>query len=366
MSLPSASSLQLAALCPGSQALPRVGHVSAAATKGTEKHEELERDTEKADALLSEAGLTPIPGAEQIREAAYAYDADTGATRFLGYGRGAYATANLGAREIPGTLDYLERTETDAQVVDYKNGRAEFVPVAADSYQLGFAALVAERPRVRVAFVFTADETRPWARWADYDEFDLADWRSKMRRLADKVEAARAAVAAGAQPELNTGDHCRWCPARNNCPAQVSLIRAAVNMDIDVLKANVEALMPGEAGVALAKVNAYLKPLLALRDLIYGYAGTTPIPLGNGKELREVVTSRRELDGAIAETVLTEISGPEVARACIERSITQAAMKRVLPAAEFKRAMAALDVAGAISVKEYRSVREVDAKDVSA
>ena len=76
-----------------------------------------------------------------------------------------------------------------------------------------------------------------------------------------------------------------------------------------------------------------------------------------------MVTTRREIDGDKAETVLTELSGPETARACIERSVTQAAMKRVLPAAEFKRAMAALDEAGAILVRESRTVREVNAKE---
>lgn len=371
MAEPSASAQQLAATCAGSAAQDRIGHAFEAAAKGSAKHAALESDTERADALLSVAGFAPIKGAEVRREAAFAYDVDTEKVRFLGYGRGAYATANLGPREVPGTLDYIEQTKTDAQVIDYKAGRPQFVPAAKDSYQLAFAALVSERPKVRAAFLFVADEEDPFARWVDYDAFDLADWRERFRRVADEVDAARAAVAKGEQPALTIGSHCRYCPARFGCKAITGLV-AIVHEQSATVEEKVDALMaaghPEQAYQLVKATEAAYKNFTAQADAmmerlyapVYAAARNDGIPLGNGKVVKLVATSRRSIDGDAGWTLLTEKYGPEVATAATEKKITQASLKAVLGAAKSREAMAALDDAGAVTVKTYSDVKEVD------
>jgi len=363
MRQPTASSLGLAARCPGSAALERVGHASEAADRGTVRHAALDDCPERAVALLAEVGLLfPSLAGEPRQEAAYAWNVDSGLVRYLGRGRASYAAAAIGPREIAGTVDLIAAGVNEALVVDWKFGRPENVTPIADNYQMGFAAVVAERPVVTAALVFISDGENAWADQATWDDFALADWREKLRRVADSVTKAHEAVAAGKAPHLTEGEHCRWCSAWNFCPAKTQLVRWMVG-DPAGVEDRLAQYTPDQKAKAWHLIRAVKDATRRAEDVLLGMARQEPIPLGDGRELREMVTTRREIDGDKAETVLTELSGPETARACIERSVTQAAMKRVLPAAEFKRAMAALDEAGAISVRESRTVREVNAKE---
>lgn len=368
--LPSASGLQLAAACPGSFALAHIGHLTAAANSGTDKHKVFESDPARATKVMADVGLAPPHGATVRQEAAFSYHVDFSEVRFLGYGRSAYAGAEIGPREIPGTLDYLAQAPGEAVVGDFKFGRPEFVHPAKSAYQLGFAALVSARPRVRAGFVFAADESEAWAdRAPEWDDFDLNDWRQRMRRLAEKVHEAHAAVARGEQPELNTGAHCTYCPAKNGCPAHVGLIKEALGLDMQDLNARISELLPDQAGAALDKVDAYLRPLQQLRGTILGYARGTPIPRANGKVLAQIKNEQeRVVNADAAWKIIADRYGEEAANeACTLKSSWSAiteATRAVRKRGDIKSMREEMEAAGAIRTVELKpTLKEVRPDD---
>mgnify|MGYP001616514068 FL=1 len=363
--LPSSSAAQLAAKCAGSAALDHAGHDSPAADKGTDSASRLEHRPGEAVSILAAVGL-PTEGPIQ-QEEAYAYNVDTGAVRHLGHGRGAYRAANIGEREIPGTPDLTG----PRLAVDFKAGRAEFVAAAEQNYQLAFAALVAGSPPVTAAIVYTADEDDPWKDSVTWDALDLAGWAAKFRDLADKVQAAQAAVAAGKQPELTTGAHCRYCPAVSRCPAMTGLATVAMGAPMEIV-GRAKAMMgdghPEQAWALYKATEAAWKKvteqvetavLAAMREPLYALAWDHGIPLGNGKMVRAREVSKRYIDGEKAQTILTEAFGPEAVNAATTKSITQSSLKAVLGAAETRRAMKILADNDALTIKVSQELKEV-------
>ncbi len=352
--LPSASKLDLAAKCAGSAALPRVGRISVAAVAGQTAHASLEADPKKASAILDAVGLAVPNGAVIRQEAAFLYDVRSGAVRFLGYGRESYGTANppRGEYEIGATLDYLAQGNGEALVADWKAGQARLVGPAGSSYQLGVAALIAERPTVRAAFVFVKDDGEEWADRVQLDAFDLADWRDKLRALADRVKAAQESVAAGSMPALTEGDHCRWCPVAptGTCPALVGLVKAALSEDPADLRERVESaidagtLDPADASTALDRVQKRIKALRYMEDRLHAYARIVPLPRPGGKVLTEIRTSsERVVDAGAAHQILAARYGEEIANAACPRESSKSAIKDATAGARGRGELAALE-----------------------
>jgi len=353
--------IERVAVCAGSGALVQIRSVNEKQAAGTEKHEAKAADPSGAARLISDLGLLPAGEVELHREIAFAWDVDRRRVRVLD---GPRKYDDLTDREVGGTVDLAAVGESELTIVDWKFGRREYVTRAKDNLQLRFYALCATEWRgldsARVALVFESDDSGPSADPAVLDSMDLAAFASELRRIVDRLQAARRDVEAGRIPPLTEGAHCTFCPAFSLCPAKLALARALARPDD--LEAALQALAPDQMP-SLWKAKERAKEVIRrIEDFVNGYARENGIDLGGGKVVREVERSVREIDGSKADRILGEHFGHEVARAIVEKAVTQAQMKRILSKGEFLAAMQLLDDAGAIRVKTSRTVREVAAR----
>lgn len=121
---------------------------------------------------------------------------------------------------VTGSMDYLGDVLGDPWVDDLKTGRH---PTAPDDPQILFYALAAwlmgEKKADRVVTSITHWPRSPVGGLPDryWGEISAEDLDSFHRRLI--MGRRKRAWADPERPELQVGPHCRYCPARANCPA---------------------------------------------------------------------------------------------------------------------------------------------------
>lgn len=138
-------------------------------------------------------------------------------------------------------------------VIDFKSGYAKHVTAASKSWQLRCQALLAwkeygERSqRIRVAFV----KPEAWSE-LDYCDFTVFD-------LQQIEQAVNLHLWHTQQPDAprSAGEHCKWCPARANCPEALAWSVAPIQSLKVVSQSNGGITKKGAAElVALAPVEA--------------------------------------------------------------------------------------------------------------
>lgn len=380
-----ASALERNAKCLLSAILPKVRRENADASAGTAKHAFL------ADALdcgSAEDAIARVP--EEYRdecaaldlsqlpagypgtcaaEVSFTFNIETGDGRELGRGLGR-DYQGIEDDEIPGTADVVALEGSDTVVIyDYKTGYGR-QPRASDSWQLRFLALAAcrayGRSRAKVAII-RVDEIDSYYDRAEFDECDLLVTEGDVSELFVDIEIAKKnPVGIAAAP----GDHCKYCPGFERCPAQASLIRAASGAPAE-LGVDGIVLTPDTAAAAWRRIQAVERVLEATKAAIQSYAQLASIPLGDGYELGAVQQSRERVDGVKARQVLAERYGTEVADAAGEWRSSKASIERALrPMATKERkisvlkaeALEALRAAGAVEEKSFTIVKEMRAK----
>jgi hypothetical protein len=342
--LPTASQLDRALACPASVALPQVRTQSDAADYGTGVH----RFMERADAIGRDAALAEIAEdaphralCEQLpldelpkgggREVAVAYNLSTGKARVLGKSRD-YSTVT--EDEICGTVDLWGTRARIGIVKDWMSGR--YVGAPATAAQLLFFALALsllfDVDAVEIAFVYLRDDGTFFEDRAVVDTFDLAAFAEKLKALPKRIAAARLQVSMGEVPDVNNGPWCKWCPAAPSCPAKTALAKSFGN-DLVSMRDKIAALSPVDAGKVYAKALEYKdlveEVLAGLRDV----ARVHPLELPDGRLLQEtLVKLPTKVDAEVAERVLSEIHGAEVAREAVtvEKSTTLTAIEGAL------------------------------------
>jgi hypothetical protein len=301
----SASSLWRVERCPASATLPRVGQLHGDAEAGTEAHTEHE--------------LNCPP--DEMAEAAFAYNPETGKARFLGQGLKRKYDVDP-QTEIPGTVDRAKRAPVDgvAEVRDYKSGFGYMVAPPASNLQLAHNALC-------VADVQGADSVRIAIDRPDastsivLDALDLAAARERIRALW------RAAHQP--DPRVVTGDHCWRCECITRCPAHLT-------MAIAFTEGAWPGVMPtdGLTPERVAQGWEFLKNakrVLGLVEKTYrAIASQTPIDLGNGKVLGQRTVEREALDGPITFQTLRDMHGEAVARAAVSMETSKTALEEAL------------------------------------
>lgn len=372
-----ASATERVAACPSSAALP-VAYLPAGehADRGTAVHAFMQSAIEigHAAALVEApeelreelAGLDlerlPVPLTSLAAEVALAWHPATGLARELG--RGLERSYVCVDGEIAGTADAVGVSADAALVLDWKAGHQAPAP-AAKNAQLRTLGLMAarayRRDRAIVEIVRLREDGRVWRDRAELDAFDLDAAEEELRALHLRVMRLRDRAAAGEVLPVAIGPHCRYCPSLRHCPGQTALVRAVCGG-----APMARPITPPEVAETWHKVKAARRILGELEAQMHAIAAQEPIDLGDGTVLGEVETSRREVIGEVAQCVLTELHGPEVAaRACevtVEATFSsiQSALRPVAPRGKLtalkQAAEAALEAAGGVRVKRARRV----------
>jgi hypothetical protein len=376
MKLPTASSLHRALACPASAVLPRApSTTSEAAERGTYLHGHL-----AAWAALGKRPATPPPPPEYAEtvegldfpaivrgraydsvdiEAAFAFDVESGRARFLGSDIGR-DYGPLSPTEIAGTADLVVR-EADGTlaILDYKSGQS--VGAAATNPQMHFLALAVARfcgvEFVAVELVYLGEDGSHRVDRACLDSLDLDSFAATLRQAVTLWRSPEAATQA------RPGDHCRYCPCFDSCPAQHQLVRTfASTLEIDPVA--IASLSPEAAGRVYEEAQRYQELLKQLFKHLGERAHRQPLILPSGARLGYREQERRELSPEVAAQVVRERYGEEVAALCVESSVSQAAIKRALAGKRgaWLEVVREVEARGGIKRHVYTALKELPAQ----
>ncbi len=357
MSLPTASALDRAAVCPASEALP---HFSSAGTSyresGAVKHAFLEavpnvgpeeaiklapekyREELALIDLSKETGLGEfVDKAKFAAEVTFAFDIETGKARVLGQGLGRdYSSATV--NEVVGTVDLVGVTVDAAVVPDVKTGHAYLDPERMRQLKfLSLAACAAYSKSVAISGIIRLREDgSSYFSRVEFDEFSLSEFELELRDIVAAVRAARVQAERGERLETVEGEHCRYCPAFNSCPSKMALVKAFA-VAPDALGVTIEGASEEELALAWERADALEKVIERVKDSIRLRARQRPVHLGKGWVLAETKPIDQAVKEGVATAVLTKLHGLDTAKSAIEEktvvtktSIGKALRKHVL------------------------------------
>ena len=368
------SSLHRARVCPGSAVLPRVQNVGLAAAIGNATHEWIDRAVaehiairglgpvediaarwelwgEARDTFLRYVrglGEPPVPP-EGLTEVSLGLFEDGHVEQIRG-GRGEYdgPTDLLFALTIdalwpevddkPGHFTWEDAPVTPEgatlAVVDWKTGDAVTTPPAQHNWQIRAGAAVAAKwtgARRALPMLGLIDggpvrwevptDRRGYALVMGPDELAAAE--AEVRRVVARVKAQDPE-----RPEVITGAHCAWCPARVTCPAHVAAPRAMVAAGAGIHPGALTREQASELlTLAIATKDALKMADRALRDHVLAYG---PIRLPDGRLWGPRETQRLDFETAgtfeALVAALTALVGgaraEELAHAAFETSRT--------------------------------------------
>jgi hypothetical protein len=235
--------------------------------------------------------------------------------------------------EIAMTLDLVGAGDRVVYVGDYK-GPYAWLPEPEQSLQLGVGALAVARIfKGRSAVVeyirIRSDGTTRKFR-GELDVFALEALAERVHRMMTDVHELRGAIAAGVTPNVTEGPYCRYCPARQHCPAKTALIRSVLADPAPISLR--EPITPANAAGVYAIVRKAKDAIAMVDAALYAYAKTERIPLGVDADgsLRFFGELRRPgnevLDGATVHRVLAERYGGEAANAAVTMETTKKAI----------------------------------------
>jgi len=235
--------------------------------------------------------------------------------------------------EVACTIDVAGVAPDAVYCGDYKSGAA-WLPDPGESLQLGLGALALarafDRDAAELEYIRIRDDGSVRKFRARLDVFGLQAVADRIRGAMVEVYSLRDHVMAGGVPDVVEGRWCRYCPARQHCPAKTALVRHVLGDPQPV--PYMQPLTPESALRAyelLAPAKAALKQVEAA---LFAYAKLTPIPLGvddDGSErwFGELKRAGNEvLDGRVAHAVLTELYDGELANSAITMEITKKAI----------------------------------------
>ncbi len=197
-----------------------------------------------------------------------------------------------GANDVDGTNDMegIQSITGVWSVTDFKTG---FWPVTAckDNPQMKFHARAimlvhgVDKVEARIAYI-AVDGQISWDVHV-FTRLELDLFGDALVERRERIERANAALKAGERVAVSKGDHCRYCPAMDVCPAFTALAHAMLG-DLRDLHARWGAMTDEDR----AKVTLMALEARDLAERIVesqrARARQTPIDLGNGKVLKEV------------------------------------------------------------------------------
>lgn len=357
------SSIERLIRCASSIGLSHIHFATAFSERGTVIHSYLEGcadgDRELALAAVPEewrdaCAAIDLSGLDihlsLTAEVAIAYDVETDTARELGRGAGrVYETVT--DSEIPCCLDvvgvreeevqvspgvYLQRKRRIGLVVDWKTGWLTRKKRVENDWQLKFGALAVARlydlDVVEVQLI-NLSEGKPYVQRRVYTIVDLAQIAVEVGEFYDRAVEVRSLHAAGKLPaKYELGEWCEQCPARDLCPARLSLVRAALDRKpADIARLSDEEVADLYRRLTNAKrlINQTLEQLKG----IVMAPGRGPVFLseesdGKLRYLAPIVSEGNEqVDGPITYEVVAKMLGEEYARIAAPPDATKKGIK---------------------------------------
>ncbi len=341
---------QLARLrrCPGSQRLRHDDSDSVFSEAGRDKHAALQAQIE--------AGKLPDGLSQQLVpfdaecEVSFVYNVATCEVRRI------YPDAHRNYPpaqpfEVFGTFDVVGYDDGLTVIGDWKSWSSHGAPSKSDQLLMGALAARALRPdpdsegNALLWFAYTDDDgaiTRVQAELVSAEYLD--DYAISLRELY--------AEAAKPNSLLQSGEHCRYCPAYANCPRQQEAL-ASVSQSLDVAPYATSAQL----------YELYKMAQLAskrLREILWARCAEAPQQLAVG-ELRLVQKegAERVVDGDIAYQIAAKYSSN--ADAAFTRSTSKKALESLkIPKETRTQMLDEMRAAGALARKAgSRDLEEV-------
>jgi hypothetical protein len=383
--LPSASSLGLAMDCPSSAVYPRVQEKIEVADKGTSVHRFLERvlgegATKEAvlasidpehhqDCLDVDLDAIPTMGIHVKTEVTLAFNYVTGEARILGQNLGRnYGAAGLNPKEFCGTADRVGILQSGPHtgkfcVDDYKTGNAFTTPRPYRNWQLRLLAVCAweiypdaEELGLVVGIIKTKGEVR-----TDYLEVTpemIAEWKAELMALGEEIHSGMQRTVLG--------EHCKYCPAFLNCPAQMAMIARLVKNPFAAANRITEELNDGDRTKAYKSYKMVKDAMKRLDGIFRMQAENTPIQLGDGRVYGPVQKTKTSIDGFVAYQKVKEKFGQAAAEASVTMDVSKASIQRavkdLLPRGEkasgLEALMGVIAQDGGITATQRSEIRE--------
>ncbi len=341
------SSIGRVMACPSSEALPHIDFYNDFADAGLARHKYLQH----VDRLGVEEALLLVPSEHRDMcreidiedmplglsvEVAFAWDWETGIARELGMELDR-DYSDCSETEIAGTLDVVgvgdlvhrgDLLKDWIYVGDYKGW--QHVP-AKDNTQLLFGALCSTQVYGKSSALVEIINVRDGHNWRSKSRVDMFAIVMFARRLkATALEVL--AIKSGKQPiAVREGKHCRYCPAKDSCPAKVGLLRSMINgQEADELEMQLP-LDDNNARHAYKNLQLMKSITRRAETLIYAFAAERPIDLGNGMMFGSYEKLGNEiLDGDITYEVIREAHGQEAADIAMKRKATKSGIKKAI------------------------------------
>lgn len=333
----SASNADRVVACPASDALPQIRETNEAAQRGNAIHEFLQAVCMHPDKRAEHLAKVPdehrpicetLDVAEAVRglsivgvEMAYALDVKAHTVRFVGSNIGRNY-GPLGPYEIPCTLDVEATRDGEPVELDWKTGQ-----------DMGDVENLWQRRICATVLLFKYDAVQAHSRNvyvrdgytypSDYT-FSITEALGYCDELATAIRrrnAAASLVEQGRVPDVypNTEKQCRYCPARDTCPATTALIRSFAQTlaptglaDADTVLARLDVMSEEEQGHALGIVKEVVRLGELAKKRLTERAKVTALPAGDGYEWRGVEKVREYFDADAARGLLIRLgAGPE-------------------------------------------------------
>lgn len=323
-----ASALDRAERCVGSVVLPgfpESGRWSGVGTAVDEYVQAAKRGSKEGALAKAPESLRPYLAALTIEripdgadyQVAFALNALTGDVRRIP-GRAEGYPEDLGDEWIFGTADIVGVRDGRVLVWDLKWGTYTDGRDPATDLQLGFygvcASAIAGVDEAELCFLRAGWDAVLRPDSATLDAMDLAAFRDRITAIWKRARAESYARSGGDQAagererrplQLHVGDWCGYCPARRSCDAivqptalmlrgEIASLADAAPVAVEALRDRVRALTPEQRGRAYAICGEIEERAKAIRYAIRQDARQEPVPLGDGKELREVMWGTRQ------------------------------------------------------------------------
>lgn len=346
------SQIDRIARCPASAALPQVIDANPRDDRdeGSARHKYLERVIaigreealgevdEKYRAMCADIELAKLGDRLKLSsEVAMAYNYIADSARILT--PVAPRVYDIDSRcEIAGTFDLCGVGEDAVYLGDFK-GAHGWLPAPSASYQLSLGALCLSRiynkDRAHLEYIRLLDDGGSIPFRADMDGFELDRVGDSIREMMAELPALRALVLANVAPNVVDGPWCKYCNAKQSCPARTAMVRAVLADPPVPYSTGITPDNAREAYLMLRKAKDAIK---IFEGGLYAYAKLERIPIEtqtDGSVLYFGELSRPGddvLDGAIAHRVLSARYGGEPANKAVTMEVTKAAIKDVVRA----------------------------------
>lgn len=344
------SFLPIAMKCAAAGALPAVDDISPfePRDRGVAIHDFLQAVSERGrDAALAEAeqkydasmvatlraiDVEALP-THLASEVALAWDWRARATRELGRGiKRQYG--KLAPTEIPFTLD-LAGVDTSGFsprvfVADYKSGFS-WLPRPKDHEQVmmgGVALAKLHDADEAVLSLIKPDSFAPLHLTDTIDQATIESFADRVEAQMDRVDFARRQVAAGQQPDVVLGPHCRYCPAWKACHGQTGLIRRVAE---NTMPSRLDDPVTPEQAVVAFELLERAKALThRLEWELEQYLSREPAPLPDGRMLGLVESVKEFLDGKVAYQVVSRSYDRKAIDDAFKMSTSKTALRKMI------------------------------------